>query len=162
MPEVMTVISSDSVISGRYGPDRERRLGLPHEDAGGHVQRLGAAALHHAVHHDGEQPDHHLHQAVVIEDGEERRDEDDRRQHLEGEDHPVARPFRPERADHRPAPDAAVAERPEHEPGADAGEPEQLVDAAPSVSNTRWPIVVFSTISAKTICRPSPTRPSSS
>ena len=32
--------------------------------------------------------------------------------------------------------------------------------APPSVAKTRWPIAVFSTSSAKTICSPSPTRPS--
>ena len=34
--------------------------------------------------------------------------------------------------------------------------PSSLLMPSPSVENTRWPIVVFSTISAKTICRPSP------
>ena len=81
------------------------------------------------MHHDREHPHDQLHHAVVVEDREQRRDEDDRRQHLEGEDDAVARAFRAERAVHRAAPDAAVAQRAEHERGADAGKAEQLVDA---------------------------------
>ncbi len=49
MPAVITVISSDSVIRGRIRPDGQRRFGLPHEDAGGDVQRLGAARAHDAA-----------------------------------------------------------------------------------------------------------------
>ena len=48
----------------------------------------------------------------------------------------------------------------EDERRADVGERRAAcVTAAPSVSKTRWPIVVFSTISAKTICSvmPQPT-----
>ena len=119
MPEVITVISSDSVISRQVRPDRQRRLGLPHEDAGRDVQRLGAARAHHPVHHHREDAHDELHDAEVVEDGEQRGDEDDRRQHLEGEDHAVLRALRPEHAGHDPRPHRLVAERAEHEAGAD-------------------------------------------
>ncbi len=69
----------------QVGSDGERRLGLAHEDRGRGVQRLGPARAHQAGHHLGQRPDDGLHDAVVIENGEERRDEDDGGQHLEGE-----------------------------------------------------------------------------
>ena len=68
------------------GPDGERRLGLPHEDRRRDVEALRAARAQHPAHHEGEGPDDDLHDADVIENGEERGNEDDGRQELEGED----------------------------------------------------------------------------
>jgi hypothetical protein len=69
--------------------DDQRRLGLAHEDVGRHRERLGAAGPHQVHHRARHQRDHPLQDAVVVEDGEERRDEDDRRQRREGEHEPV-------------------------------------------------------------------------
>ncbi len=88
-------------------------------------------ALHHPPHHDREQPHHDLHDAEVVQDGEQRRDEDDRRQHLKREDHPVAGPFLAENLRHDPRPHDFVAERPEHEAGADERKIEQPIDRGP-------------------------------
>ena len=65
----------------------KRGLRLSHEDAGGDVQRFRAAHAHHLLHPDRHALHDPLHDAEVIKDGEERGDEDDDRQHLEGENH---------------------------------------------------------------------------
>ncbi len=65
------------------GTDEERRLGVADEDVGGRRQRLGARGAHQPHRHPGEHLDHLLHHAQVVEDGDEAREEDDRRQHLE-------------------------------------------------------------------------------
>ena len=46
MPLVMMVISSTARGAGQKGPDRERRFGLAHEDAGGDVHAFGAGDAH--------------------------------------------------------------------------------------------------------------------
>ena len=129
IPDVMTVMSSDCVISGRYGRIVSGASVCPMKMLAATLSDSAPLALHHAVHHHREEAHHHLHDAEVVEDGEQRRDEDDRRQHLKREDDGVLRAFRPERAGHRARPDAAVAQRTEHERRADAGKAEQLVDA---------------------------------
>ena len=78
---------------------------------------------------DGEDADDQLHHAEVIENGEQRRDENNRRQHLEREDDGVLPAFGTEGRRHRPPPDRGVAERTEDKRRADAGKPEQPVDA---------------------------------
>ena len=113
------------------GANRQRRLGLAHENAGGDVQRLGAARAHHAVHHHREQPDHHLHQAEVVQDREQGGDEDDRRQDLKGEDDAVLGPGFAERTGHHLRPHGPVAQRAEHHRRADGRVVEQLPDPVP-------------------------------
>ena len=66
--------------------NRERRLGLPHEDGCGYVHAFGAGDAHRLEHYPGERANDDLHQANVVENGKERRDEDDGGQHLKGED----------------------------------------------------------------------------
>ena len=66
--------------------NRQRRLGLAHEDTGGDVQRFGPARAHHPLHHPRRPLDDHLHDPEVIENGEESGDEDDRGENLEGKD----------------------------------------------------------------------------
>src|ERR1700687_4977265 len=66
--------------------DGERRFGLAHEDAGGHVERLRAAGAHDGSHHPGGGTNDELHHAQVIEHGKKGGDEDDGGKHLEGED----------------------------------------------------------------------------
>ena len=86
MPAVMTVISSERVSDGHVRANGERSFGLAHENTGGNVQRFRPARAH-ADHDLGHLADDELHHAVVIEHGEERRDENHRGQNLEGEDH---------------------------------------------------------------------------
>ena len=68
------------------GADGERGFGLAHEDAGGDVGGLGAGGAHGALHDPGDDLDDLLHDADVVEDGEEGGDEDDGGQDGEGED----------------------------------------------------------------------------
>ena len=81
----------------RLGRSREERtnaqrgLRLAHEDAGSDVQRFGAADLHGQLHQPRHALDHKLHDAQVIQHSKKRRDEDDDRQHLEGDDEPIRR-----------------------------------------------------------------------
>ena len=97
---------------GQEGTDGQRRFGLSHEDAGGDVHRLDAAGAHEA-HHDLRQlADDELHHAVVIKDGEERRDEDDDRQHLEGEDEAVFRDLAAQLAKDKLRADKRIAQQP--------------------------------------------------
>ncbi len=72
--------------SAEEGADGEGGFGLAHEDAGGYVGGLGSAGAHGALHDPGDDADDLLHEADVVEDGEEGRDEDDGRQDGEGED----------------------------------------------------------------------------
>ena len=73
------------------GLDQQRRLGLADEDVARRRQRLGAARPHGAL-HDPRDPAHHtLHDAEVVEHRHDGREEDDRRQHVEGEERPRAR-----------------------------------------------------------------------
>ena len=65
--------------------DGERGFGLTHEDAGGNVGGFGAGSAHGALHDPGDDADDVLHEANVVHDGEEGADEDDGRQHGEGE-----------------------------------------------------------------------------
>ena len=85
MPLVMMVISSERVTSGKKRTNRERRFRLAHEDAGGDVQRFGAARAHQAGHHARGGFHDQLHDAEVVEHREKRRDENDRRKRLERE-----------------------------------------------------------------------------
>ena len=71
---------------GEEGPDGEGGFGLAHEDAGGDVGGLGSGDAHGLLHDPREGADDELHEADVIEDGEEGRDEDDGGEDLEGED----------------------------------------------------------------------------
>jgi len=72
--------------AGEEGADGERSFGLAHEDAGGDVGGLCAAGSHGALHDPGDDADDPLHEADVVEDGEEGRDEDDCGEDGEGED----------------------------------------------------------------------------
>ena len=72
--------------AGEKRADGKRRLGLAHEDAGCNIEAFRAADLHRALHRPGEPLDDDLHEADVIKHGKERGDEDDRGQHLKGED----------------------------------------------------------------------------
>ena len=92
MPEVMTVISSDSVIRGRYGRIVSGASVWPMKMLAATFSDSAPRGPHHPLHHNGEGADDELHDAEVVEDGEQRRDEDDRRQHLEREDHAVRAP----------------------------------------------------------------------
>ena len=74
----------------QIGADHQGRLGLAHKGIGGHIEGLGPASAHKALHHPGHPLDNPLHDAKVIEDGHEGGEEDNRRQHLESEDHPEA------------------------------------------------------------------------
>ena len=66
----------------------------------------------------------------------------------------VLRAFGPERAGHRAAPDACCRRAGRtRTPRRRRRNPSSLLMPAPSVANTRWPTAVFSTMSAKTICR---------
>ena len=141
MPLTMIVNSSDCVKPGQERPDRQRRLGLPHEDASRDVRRLGAARAHDPLHPNRHAADHVLHHAEVVEDGEHCANEDDDRQNLKREDHT-------ERA--RPSSRAPVQRetcfRPRRSP------------AARSLQSTRraeyLPETVFSTRNAKANWRP--------
>jgi hypothetical protein len=84
MPLTMMVNSSDCVNPARNG--RIVSLCLPHENTGRHIERFRAARAHHFLHADREHLHDLLHDSEVVEDREERRNEDDDRQHLEGED----------------------------------------------------------------------------
>src|SRR5581483_8685997 len=69
--------------------DGERGLGLTHEDAGGHIRRLSSTRAHDLLHDDGHGTDHHLHYAKLVENREQRCDEDDDGQYLEGEQNSI-------------------------------------------------------------------------
>ena len=70
---------------GEKRPDGQRRFRLPHEDAGRDIQRFRAACAHDLLHPDRNAFTIHCMIAEIVEDREERRDEDDDRQNLEGE-----------------------------------------------------------------------------
>ena len=57
--------------AGEEGADGERGFGLAHEDAGGDVGGLRAGGAHGALHDPGDDLDDLLHEADVIQDGEE-------------------------------------------------------------------------------------------
>ena len=82
----MTVIRLRAGQFGQQRADGEGRLGLAHENAGGDVERFGAADAHQAGHDPGGGADDELHDAQVIEDGEEGGHEDDGGQNGESED----------------------------------------------------------------------------
>ena len=128
MPEVMTVISSDSVIRGRNGrivsgasvcPMKMLAATFSDSAPEAFITRRIITANNRTI---------DLHDAEVIEDGEKRGDEDDRRQHLKGEHDAVAGALGPEHRRHDARPDLLVAERPEHEARADEGKIEQPID----------------------------------
>ena len=62
----------------QVGTDDKRCLRLAHEDVGGGGQGLAAAGAHDPPHHPGHAPDHDLEDAVVVQQGGDGRDEDDR------------------------------------------------------------------------------------
>jgi hypothetical protein len=107
MPLVMMVINSDCVAPGQERPNAQRGFRLAHEDAGRHVQRLGAADAHGQLHQASHGLDHDLHDAQVVEHGEEGGDKDDGGQHLEGDDEPIG--------------GVLLAQLAKDEPGADKG-----------------------------------------
>ena len=92
MPEVMTVISSDSVMRGRYGRIVSGASVWPMKMLAATFSDSAPLARITRCITTAKSADDELHDAEVIEDGEERGDEDDRRQHLEGEDDAVAAP----------------------------------------------------------------------
>ena len=75
--------------------NREWSFGLAHYDRGRNVERLRAAGAHGFLHHHGDHANQKLHHAEVVENGEKSRDEDDGRQHLEGEDEAETGVLRP-------------------------------------------------------------------
>ncbi len=68
------------------GPNSKRSFGLPHEDAGSDIQGLGSARAHDTGHNPGSNADDQLHHPKVIKDREERSNEYDGWQDLEGKD----------------------------------------------------------------------------
>jgi len=68
MPMVMMVNSSDFGHARDERADGQRRFGLPHENAGRHVQRFRPAGPHHLLHHDRHAAHDPLHDAQVIKD----------------------------------------------------------------------------------------------
>ena len=70
---------------GDVRSDEQRRLGLADEDVGGGRKALRAAGPHRALHHPGEHPDDALHDAEVVADRHEAREEDDAREDPERE-----------------------------------------------------------------------------
>ncbi len=71
---------------GEEGPDGEGGFGLAHKDAGGDVRGFRSGDAHGLLHDPGKGADDELHEADVIKDGEEGRDEDDSWENFEGED----------------------------------------------------------------------------
>src|SRR5258708_24143770 len=67
-------------------PDSKRSFSLPHEDAGGDVEGLRTARAHDTGHNPGSDADDQLHHPKVIKDREERSNEYDGWQDLEGKD----------------------------------------------------------------------------
>ena len=63
MPQVMMVKSSDSDHAGDERLDGQRRFRLPHEDAGGNVERFGSANAHDLLHRYGHRAHDVLHDA---------------------------------------------------------------------------------------------------
>ena len=104
IPDVMTVISSDSVIRGRNGRMVSGASVCPMKMLAATFSDSAPDARITPPHHHREQAHDDLHDAEVVEDGEERRDEDDRRQHLKGEHHAVPRALGPEHGRHDPRP----------------------------------------------------------
>ncbi len=82
----MTVSNSDRVSRGRYGRMVSGASVCPRNSEAPDVERLGAAGAHQFGHDERKTPDNTLHDAQVIEDGEQGRDEHHRRQDAEGED----------------------------------------------------------------------------
>src|SRR5713226_4901268 len=68
------------------GPNSKRSFGLPHEDAGSDIQGLGSARAHDTGHNPRSNADDQLHYPKVIKDREERSNEYDGWQDLEGKD----------------------------------------------------------------------------
>ena len=80
----------EQLAFGEAGEERtngQRSFGLAHENAGRDVQGFGAAGAHNALHHHRHRLHDDLHDAEIVEHREERRDEDDDRQHLERENY---------------------------------------------------------------------------
>ena len=130
IPAVMTVISSDSVIRGRKGRMVSGASVCPMKMLAATLSDSAPLARITRCITTAKSADDDLHDPEVIEDGEERGDEDDRRQHLEREDHAVLRPVGPEDLGHDLRPHHLAAERPEDEAGPDEREVEQVVDHA--------------------------------
>ncbi len=72
--------------AGDVGAHHQRRLGLADEHVRRHRQRFRAADAHHLEHDPGHALHDLLHEAQVVEHAHQRGEEDDGRQHLEGED----------------------------------------------------------------------------
>src|ERR1700758_4813511 len=70
---------------GQEGANGDWRFRLTHEDAGGNIQRLSPASAHDARHGPGRDANDELHDAVVIENGEESTDENDSGEDLKRE-----------------------------------------------------------------------------
>src|SRR5258706_632213 len=82
-------------------PNRERRLGLSHEDRRRDVEAFRAARTHDLVHRDRKRLHHDLHDAEVVHDREQRGDEDDGRHDLEREYDAEARVLFPDLTEHK-------------------------------------------------------------
>ena len=94
--------------------DGQRGFRLPHEDAGCHVERFRAAHPHDLLHPNGHGFHDELHHAKVIQDGEKGGDEDDDRQHLEGENHAERAALGAERAEQKLAAHLGVVQHGVH------------------------------------------------
>ncbi len=129
MPLVMMVISSERVTLGRNGRMVSGASVMSHEDAGGDVERLDTAGAHEAHHHLRQLADDELHHAVVIQDGEERGDEDDDGQHLEGEDHAELRHLGAQLAEDKLRAGEGVAQKPVDRIAGDGHDPHAEADA---------------------------------
>ncbi len=81
--------------------DQQRRLGLAEEDVARGRERFRAGRAHGAHHHPGHALHHPLHHAEVVQQRHERREEDDRRQHVEGEERARLRRVARQRLDRR-------------------------------------------------------------
>ena len=74
---------------GDVGAHGQRRLGLADEDAGADAGGFGTGHAHHLGDRCSHDPHDGLHHAQVVHHAHQRREEDDGRQHLEGEDEAV-------------------------------------------------------------------------
>ncbi len=85
--------------TGEEGANKQRRLTLREEDIAGGHQGFGAAGAEQTVNGAAQYPDHPLHDAEVVEYGDQRADKDHQRQHPHGEDKAVAGEIAKHKAD---------------------------------------------------------------
>ena len=128
MPAVMTVISSDSVMRGRYGRMVSGASVCPMKMLAATFSDSAPLAPITRFITTANGADDELHDAEVIEDREQRGDEDDRRQHLEREDHAVLAPSGPSTVVMMSLHTARSPSGPNTNADADGREVEQLAD----------------------------------